>query len=72
MNNSLAKRSILETFALELEGEFYHNDTIKVIYASIASVYRELPLAVAIPKNDSDLKKPVLGTTKHKSLTIES
>lgn len=70
MNDSLAKRSILKTFALELEGEFYHNDTIKVIYATDASVYRELPLAVAIPKNDSDLKKLIQFAHKHQTALI--
>ena len=57
MNSSLIDKTVLETIAAELDGDFYHSDMMKVIYATDASVYRELPLAVAIPKNNSDLKK---------------
>jgi FAD/FMN-containing dehydrogenase/Fe-S oxidoreductase len=57
MINSTNSNLILERFAQTMEGEFHHSDMMKVIYATDASVYRELPLAVAIPKNVSDLKK---------------
>jgi FAD/FMN-containing dehydrogenase len=39
-----------------LEGEFYSSELYKTIYATDASSYREKPLAVAIPKNNDDLK----------------
>ena len=57
MNSLLIDNTVLETIAAELDGDFYHSDMMKVIYATDASVYRELPLAVAIPENNSDLKK---------------
>jgi FAD/FMN-containing dehydrogenase/Fe-S oxidoreductase len=57
MNTSIIDITVLETIAAELDGDFYHSDMMKVIYATDASVFRELPLAVAIPKNNSDLKK---------------
>ncbi|MEP3839182.1 MAG: FAD-linked oxidase C-terminal domain-containing protein [Algibacter sp.] len=39
-----------------LSGDLYHDHLIKSIYATDASVYRKLPLAVAFPKNEDDLK----------------
>jgi FAD/FMN-containing dehydrogenase/Fe-S oxidoreductase len=41
----------------ELEGEFFTDDVTRRLYATDASAYREMPLAVAIPKSDVDLKK---------------
>ena len=37
-----------------LGGELFFDNTMRTIYATDASVYREFPLAVAIPKNDND------------------
>jgi len=41
----------------ELKGAFHSGEAIRRIYATDASAYREIPLAVAIPKDDEDLKK---------------
>ncbi|RFC54741.1 FAD-binding and (Fe-S)-binding domain-containing protein [Brumimicrobium aurantiacum] len=60
----------LAAFAQTLEGEFYYTDLMKVIYATDASVYRELPLAVALPKNDEDLKKLIEFANTHKTSLI--
>lgn len=57
MKYSIIDKAVLETIAKELDGAFYHSEMMKVIYATDASVYSELPLAVAVPKNNSDLKK---------------
>ncbi|ODS83405.1 MAG: FAD-binding protein [Cytophagaceae bacterium SCN 52-12] len=40
-----------------LEGEFYSDDLMRTLYATDSSAYREMPLAVAIPKSEGDLKK---------------
>lgn len=48
---------IMRPSALQLEGEFYDDNTIRTLYATDASAYREMPQAVAIPKTVSDLKK---------------
>jgi len=50
----------------ELEGEFYTDETTRRLYATDASAYRELPIAVAIPKNTSDIQKLVLCAQKYK------
>jgi len=53
-----------------LEGELYHDHLLRVLYATDASVYRELPLAVALPKNNEDLKKLIHFATKNKTSLI--
>ena len=47
----------LEKLGSILEGELFTDKTIRTLYATDASAYREIPLAVAIPKNESDIKK---------------
>ncbi len=42
---------------MKLDGEWYTDKTSRILYATDASAYRELPLAVAIPKTEADLKK---------------
>ncbi len=48
-------KDLLAALAASLEGEFYFDDTIRTLYATDASAYRELPLAVAIPKSKEDI-----------------
>ena len=45
--------------ASEFEGELYFDATMRVLYATDASVYREMPQAVAFPKTDGDICKLV-------------
>jgi len=49
--------SSLIQLANDLEGELYFDDTMRTLYATDASAYREMPLAVAVPKTVDDLKK---------------
>ena len=39
-----------------LEGELFTDETTRILYATDASAYREMPLAVAVPKSVEDLK----------------
>ncbi|WP_445731649.1 FAD-binding and (Fe-S)-binding domain-containing protein [Mariniflexile sp.] len=48
-----------------LEGDLYHDLLHKTIYATDASVYRKLPLGVAYPKNNEDLKTLINFATKN-------
>lgn len=41
----------------KLNGELHTGEAIRRIYATDASAYREVPLAVAIPKTEKDIKK---------------
>lgn len=45
-----------QLLASELEGEFYTDNVIRTLYATDASAYREMPLAVAVPKSVADVK----------------
>jgi FAD/FMN-containing dehydrogenase/Fe-S oxidoreductase len=47
----------LQELSKRLEGDLYFNTTMRTLYATDASAYREMPLAVAIPKSVDDLKK---------------
>ncbi|MGR7814199.1 FAD-binding and (Fe-S)-binding domain-containing protein [Lacinutrix undariae] len=49
-----------------LKGDFLTDKLSKAIYATDASVYRMLPLAVAHPKHVTDLKTLVAFASKHK------
>jgi FAD/FMN-containing dehydrogenase/Fe-S oxidoreductase len=47
----------LKALAGTLEGELYDDTMMRTLYATDASAYREMPLAVAIPKSKEDIKK---------------
>nr|WP_121272827.1 FAD-binding and (Fe-S)-binding domain-containing protein [Pedobacter schmidteae] len=47
----------LKLLAASIEGEFYTDETTRVLYATDASAYSELPLAVAVPLSIADLKR---------------
>lgn len=47
----------LAAFQMDFEGEILADDAIRLMYATDASAYREVPLAVTYPKNNSDIKK---------------
>jgi FAD/FMN-containing dehydrogenase/Fe-S oxidoreductase len=48
---------LLKGLAAELDGEFYFDNTMRTLYATDASAYREMPLAVAMPASTDDIKK---------------
>ncbi len=47
----------LQQLSQQLEGEFYFDKAIRTLYATDASAYREMPLAVAVPKSEEDIRK---------------
>jgi len=49
----------------KLEGELFTDNLHKSIYATDASVYKKTPLAIAYPKNTSDLQTLVQFAVKH-------
>src|SRR3954451_13424136 len=59
----------LKELSDQLEGELFVDETMKILYATDASAYREIPLAVAMPKSVADLKKLILfARANHTSL----
>jgi FAD/FMN-containing dehydrogenase/Fe-S oxidoreductase len=51
--------SQLDSLSANMEGDLKYDRITRTIYATDASVYKEMPLAVIWPKNNSDLKKIV-------------
>ena len=49
-------KELLTKLSTELDGELYVDEAMRILYATDASAYRELPLAVAIPKNINDIR----------------
>ena len=47
----------LRQLGRQLEGEFYFDTVMRTLYATDASAYREMPLAVALPRSIADIKQ---------------
>jgi len=60
----------LRKLALELDGDLHTEEAIRTIYATDASAYREMPLAVAIPKTEDDLRKLIAFARLNKTSLI--
>ncbi len=60
----------LAALAKELKGEFYYDKTMRILYATDASAYREMPLAVAIPSTVDDIRKLIAFARKEKTSLI--
>src|SRR6186997_2604686 len=46
----------LQQLEKQLEGDLFYDITMRTLYATDASAYREMPLAVAIPKTIEDIR----------------
>ncbi|QCR22676.1 FAD-binding and (Fe-S)-binding domain-containing protein [Pontibacter sp. SGAir0037] len=60
----------LHQLSRELEGELHYDSTMRTLYATDASAYREMPLAVAFPKNIADIKKLIAFARQEKTSLI--
>jgi len=68
-NQETVIKSALIQLKESLNGEINTDILYRTIYATDASVYKELPLAVAYPKNESDIKTLInFAHTHHTSL----
>ena len=59
--------SALKQLSNQLDGDLFFDTTMRTLYATDASAYREMPLAVAIPKNTADLKKLIAFALQNKT-----
>jgi FAD/FMN-containing dehydrogenase/Fe-S oxidoreductase len=57
--------SDLERLATQLEGDLHFDATMRTLYATDASVYREMPQAVALPKTEYDICQLVRFAREH-------
>ena len=65
------KNSILfEKLSQSIDGELYSDKAHRIIYATDASSYRELPLAVVLPKSKEDVKRVLTFAQEHKTSVI--
>lgn len=58
------------TLARDFEGELYfdgstQHEALRRIYATDASIYQEMPLAVALPKTEADIQKLIWFAAEH-------
>src|SRR5690606_35308709 len=49
-----------------LEGDLLVDKLMTTLYATDASVYRKIPMAVAYPKTEGDIKRLILFAGEHK------
>ncbi|MBK5269492.1 MAG: FAD-binding oxidoreductase, partial [Bacteroidia bacterium] len=61
--------ALLQQLATSLEGTLYFDTTMRTLYATDASAYREMPLAVAIPKTVDDIRK-LIAFANHNSTSL--
>jgi FAD/FMN-containing dehydrogenase/Fe-S oxidoreductase len=54
----------------ELDGELLTDETTRRLYATDASAYREIPAAVAIPKNEKDIQRLIRFAVAEKTSLI--
>jgi hypothetical protein len=54
--SNLISNNLLQELSSKLEGELFFDTTMRILYATDASAYREMPLAVSIPQSINDLK----------------
>ena len=62
--------SDFQQLAAALEGSLHFDATTRKLYATDASVYREMPQAVALPKTEEDIRKLVAFARNHHTSLI--
>ena len=60
----------LQRLASQLEGKLFFDKTMRTLYATDASAYREMPLAVAIPSTQDDIQKIIQFARENKVSVI--
>ena len=63
-------KEALQHLAATMEGDLYFDTVMRTLYATDASAYREMPLAVAIPKSVADLKKLITFANSNRTSLI--
>ncbi len=56
---------LLQELSTQLDGSLQFDSLTKTLYATDASVYREMPLAVAFPKSNIDIQKLIQFATEN-------
>ena len=61
---------LLKELATTLEGPLHFDTTMRTLYATDASAYREMPLAVAIPATITDISKLIAFAAKYQTALV--
>ncbi len=60
----------LEELNESLEGDLVYDEVMRTLYATDASAYQELPVAVAFPRTEEDIQKLILFAHEHHTSLI--
>ena len=63
-------QNALKSFKSTFEGELFTDDVLRRLYSTDASAYKEMPLAVALPKNNADIIKLIRFARENKTSLI--
>src|SRR4051812_10567695 len=55
----------LPALAARLMGELHFDDTMRKLYATDASEYQEMPVAVALPRTEADVRELIRFANKN-------
>jgi len=70
LQNDSTMDTQLQQLQARLDGELYYDKMMRHLYATDASVYRELPLAVALPMHAEDIRELIQFANKHQTSLI--
>ncbi len=70
MKKTSEMKSKLQQLKKNLEGQLFDDDTMRILYATDASAYREKPMAVAIPKSICDIQTLIAFANTEKTALI--
>ncbi len=68
--NTATKTHPLDMLAKEMAGDLFHDMTNRLLYATDASAYREVPVAVAMPRDEKDIQLLIRYAAKNKTTLI--
>ncbi|MFP4504940.1 MAG: FAD-binding and (Fe-S)-binding domain-containing protein [Cyclobacteriaceae bacterium] len=58
-------KQALDSLSHSLQGTLHYDQAMRILYATDASAYQEMPLAVAIPENEEDIIKLIRFANEH-------
>ncbi len=62
----LMNKQLLDQLGSQLKGSLHYDEMMRILYATDASAYQEMPLAVAIPETEEDIVTLVRFAGQHK------
>lgn len=61
----LINHQIFQSLQQQLKGKVHTDKTMRSLYATDASIYREMPMAVVYPEDEQDVKALIMFASKH-------